>query len=1024
MISVGAGGALLLVMLTVGAVRLLFNAPAAPAEAEVVHFDSNSAPQRPPEPPRRFQFPLPGNSTNAGSADGDRAGSTSGKPSNSSAATASTAANTDETIGKSAVAPPVKWDVQADPVANSFEPSPRRIRIPFSGRGSQITIYPEHTSRFVALGNNFIPTNEREIWDLSTRKQIGRIQAGLGMQRGVLGPNGKWFACLSSTEDQLLLFDVKSGQVAAEIPLEKTRISLTPEIRFAGADRLVVLRYQQPLEVWSIAEGRQERSIPVAPNPEMGSLATSPGGRYAALVVRSSNLRTSEVSVLDLEQGSIAGTVLLEPLTGRNAVNCDGLAFSRDGQFLAGVLRSFSKDFGHRLVGWDVASGEFAFDFELDKDLKKDSFSGSNYSPDVQWFPGGQRMLVYGRFVFDRQAGGPVWRVPEDLETTGETASVFGDDRVLLVGGDNKDRHVMQVKIPVDELAQATKSVAAGGLAIDVDLPPLTAATTDGMVLLQVGKTAVPWQVVPDTPLLPPADFLQSTVRIDALPALIGSVLVSSSATPRAAIALDSTDRNSSVQILDLTEGGQATEFDIPFRAKVLAISRDGSRLLTRVKDSPGRLDVWSIPDGHHIAGWRPHQDEGESRGGIEAAGFVDADHVLTRARNRTIALWEVPSCRCVFALDGKEQSSSKLDYEESRIAREAEQREQKILSRRSAEERATDQPVLNPGLPAISPGGQTVAVWHMNQIYFVQARTGQILGQIPVEGALGAAAFSPSGKEFAATYLCLGGARLIAINLEDGSTLAEIPLDIRGTRMHWCQDNTLLLDNRRLIDLNHGRVVWTYTHNSILHSPDSPDGRHYALVGRLPRLMASTLPHAELATRLKGFVAPPQLLLGKGKQVTLDINLSRTSPALTELSEELQENLTGQLTAHGMQIAPGQSLRLAVKLSVENTGKTAQYKPIGQTSGQSTVSVNEQVIRYSVAFSLAGKELWEWGSSSSNLTAVTARLDPGESLQDKLNERQWNFVKERVKQVKLPGHMFPEEGASGLGTSVLKAGL
>lgn len=928
-------------------------------------------------------------------------------------------------------APPRSWKVSADPpAAVDAIPAAAPVDIPIPASAAMDwAVYPESSNRFVALGSNFRPDDVREVWDLHAGTRIGTVQTNVGPERGALSPDGRHLVLTAQAKDKLLVFDVAAGRQVSEMPIPQAQVS--PVMRFAGPSRLATVTFQKPLEVFSIPSGRREHSIKVRQFLQPNSLACSPGGKFAALVVKDETVGKNVLTIYDLESGQPAETLALDWDEGKAGNRCDGLAFSPDGSELAALLHSSGLKAKDWLVGWNMRTGAVTFEHAFDGELQRNAVSGTNDSPDLRWFPDNKSLLVFGHFLFDKSVGGPLWRIPQDKELTASATGILTNDCVLVVTGPYKKRRVRTVALPHDEIAGSAAAIGSGGLAEDAGLPPLTAANRSAGELISLQDVAPAWSVAPEDATQPDFGLLPEARPVNVPPNSVGSLLVSSAEGGRAVIAQDRGSDRATMQVIGLRPDIESATFEVPFGVEALSLDPEGTQLLTRARASGGRLDIWSVPEGAHVAAWRPFQEAGEKEQQVVAAAFVDAAHVLTLNSAGSLALWQLPSCRALYIIENVRQQQV-LSPASRATARMSMASLFDFDDQRAKPIPATEQvqPVLNPALPAISPDGRYIAIVDRDRLLLLESLTGQVRGAVPARGALGAAAFHPSGKSIAFTLKRPAGAAFLAVNLADGTISSEFPLPTAGSWLHWCDDNTLFLDNRHLIDLRHERIVWKYQSRDATHSPQSPDGRHWALVrtsaqSQQMRLAGIALPDPQVSKRLEGPVTPQSLPLEPGKGVTLQIDLVAKPPTDTGLESQIRQHLTEQLTSSGIGVDGGQPLTFRVTCTTRQTGVQLQYRAlgsIGQPGGEDGTTLAETRVDCKVALQQGSQELWsETASISSHVFGLT-RLKPGESIDAHLTKLQWDAVGEFFRHVELPAYAFPEGAANGVGTSVLSA--
>lgn len=250
-----------------------------------------------------------------------------------------------------------------------------------------------------------------------------------------------------------------------------------------------------------------------------------------------------------------------------------------------------------------MTTGKEVFQHNVDSKLRSKAVSGTNDSPDVRWFPNQKWLFVFGAFVFDREAGGPICRVPEDKEQSGTASNVLSDDRVLVVSGPYNKKSIKTIVLPREEIANAAAAVGSGGMAEDAGLPPLTKAAANGAKVVTLKGAVSSWKVQPDPAGKPGATFFDKPIPITTPASSIGNVLVSAADTARAVVSLDRREDRAVIECYDLTTSTKLADFEIDFGCEALSLSREGTHLLTRKKGGEGRLDIWTIPDGQHVVG-------------------------------------------------------------------------------------------------------------------------------------------------------------------------------------------------------------------------------------------------------------------------------------------------------------------------------------------------------------------------------------------------------------------------------------
>ncbi len=921
------------------------------------------------------------------------------------------------------------WLVTADPALNRDPIGDDSIDLKFPKPVTyEIAVYPATPSDFVAIGSNYKSDDNREVWDLRSGKKVGTVHADVGTEKGALSPDGKHLALMARSNDKILLFDTVADKQIAELPIKGG--SVYPTLQFAGNKRLVRIRQGQPIDVWTIPSGDLENSIDSPKYLQRNSLAVSGGGRFIAMAGRTEPGKKDGIRIFDLDEGKLAGVISIASLKLSGNPTSYGLSFSPDGRELAGVFHTYENGGKIFLVGWDMTTGEEAFQHEADGKLSGKAVSGTNNSPAVRWFPNQKWLFLFGAFVFDREAGGPIWRVPVDKNRTGAAANVVSNSHVLIVTGPYKKKSVKSVTIPREEIIKAAAAVSSGGLAEDAGLPPLTSINNEGRTDVVLESPVSSWKVRPDPAGKPGTTFFEKPIAISTPSSSIGSVLVSAADSARAVIALDRGEDKAVIECFDLTNSEKQADFEIDFGCEALSISPEGTHLLTRKKGEQGRLDIWTIPDGKHVVGWRPYQADGGDNSKVNAAVFIDAAHVVSLSNGQnTLTVWELPAARAVYRIGEVNQHGSMKSWEY--LVARANRGISDLLSGTSAKG-ADDlnfvQPLLNRGLPAISPGGKYLALLQGRQVVLLDSATGDITGILAVKGDLGAAAFHPFGERLAVTLKRPSGGWFTSWNLIDGKVEHEFPLPTLGKWLHWCDDTRLLLDNSKLIDTDHEMIVWSYQSPDAIHSPQSPEGRHTALMRQSAQsqqlsLAAVKLPEAAAAAKLGGNVKKRAMVLEPGMKVTLQLKLAAKPPKNASFESAVKSRMEKYYTAAGISVEAGQPLTVVFSTTNKRTGKSMTFRPIGSAGrGTPGTVIQENLVVCGIAVQQGSKVLWKYEAAFNNVKFGLTHLKQGETIQQHLLDQQCEAVDTFFKNFEPPAYVFPPESINGIGQSAMTA--
>ncbi|HID23086.1 MAG TPA: hypothetical protein EYP14_11890, partial [Planctomycetaceae bacterium] len=614
--------------------------------------------------------------------------------------------------------------------------------------GSNDLVFPATSSAFVAAGSNFDEKCVREVWDLKTGKRVGVVRGELAVLRGALSPDGRYYAGFAQSTDRIVLFDVRQSKQVATIALK--RGATTDRLLFARPDRLLRIARRRPVQVWKVPDATLEQTLEVPKYFEEASAAISPGGRYLAIIAAEKLTGTQALRIYDLDKKTVAGICPLRKYSSTGMTRCSGLEFSPDGKELAAMIDDYQRFW---LVCWDVATGNTVAEWELRSKWKEDVPPGVNHSRSVLWFPNRRRWLLFGNHVFDRKATAVVWSLPKRFNTL--ERRVLDDEHIVVAEGRSRDVVVRTVRLSEKQLAEAARLVEAGALPEDRGLPPLTKADRSSARTVSLEKVPSSWQVPVDSVAPASAELLKRPIPLRAGGESVSRLMISRGRGAVAALSLRGLKKDAPLRVdhYDLASGKFTGTLQVPYSADLVAISPDGASVLVRPTKSPGRIDVWTMKEGKHWVGWRPYRQAEKNNAFVEAAVWVDSEHVLTRNRAGELVLWVMPACRAVYVISGQPQADvvaleDKLRQIEAEFREKLERLRTGRREQRDEKEKVDTSVKPNP-LP-LSPGGKTLVVSRADRLLFVDALTGTVHGATQTPGPMKAAAFHPDGETFA----------------------------------------------------------------------------------------------------------------------------------------------------------------------------------------------------------------------------------------------------------------------------------
>jgi WD40 repeat protein len=935
-----------------------------------------------------------------------------------------------ETLGEEPdVLPPVGWSVDVDPPATPLEFNPDRknvrVQVPTSAARatSEDIVFPVMPTGIVAVGQNAAKGDTRDVWDLTKPEKIGTIR-GLAVETSInaVSPDGLYFAGVTgrARSQTIGVWDVAANtaivDISTDLPGDATLLAIPrPNLLVAGASwggavRIYDLPSGQPLHGFDVGWPGKH---PIPP-------AFSPGGRYMAVARRD---RGNElITVYDLETGQPAGDLTLPEYDVGWGLSVHGMAFSLDGTELAAIVDAWSCS---KVLIWKVSDGTIAGHMTFNKLLKQVALGdGATFGKALPlvWFPGGKRLLAYETAVLDRDLGGAVWQIPG-----GELRDNFPGKRwplsptaLTTLSTTGRNGFVAVYELPEDKIAQAKERITK------------TAARkpTIPMAWVQQGFPASPniagarvvaprdvaWSMQPD-PAPPPVSSARP-VSLEVPKGSVKQVAVSRTGTARA-LALRSTawipwsripggnvspddlKRNrfhsrpsddavmsggstkprAWIDVYDLAGAKRTIELRLPYDGDLLTMSPDGTQFIVLEAGDSGRIDVYSTDNGGHVAGWQPYRSEaGELGKLVVSAAMPDDDHVVTLSGDGQLVAWRLPDATPVF------------------LARDASQ-------------------------PSFSSGGRFVGYSDGKSYHFVELATGEPVGRIPDVGDVAAAAFHRDGTRFALLSSHKGGYYLFTADVTSGQVSPPFPVPVLSGHFRWFGDRYVLIDNRKLVDVEQRVVAWSYDLPAGDHLPVAPDARHWFLadVGGKPMLNAAEVPDRTALSRLGSATLAPEFILQPGQSCTLSVQFNH--PALDgAYRQEIEKKIAADLAGNRITVAAGQPVTLALT-ATEQAGATIthEYRGIGFGSGPGVQEVSYQgkTGTCRAAFTYGGETAWETSGTSTNDQWFVSRSE-NESIEQAVQRQYHASVQHFFRNLVLPPYVFTPKSANGLGATQL----
>lgn len=894
------------------------------------------------------------------------------------------------------------WSLQPDPPSGGIDfpiDKPLRVKVPKESLRDGVA-FPVAASPLVAVRTGNAAKGGLIVHDASTGRQVADAPSPGVNATIALAPDGSYLATTTLGSRSIEVHDLKTGKSLGTLSSDQpTKFQIAWLAVYS--DRLIALSdVDKGMRMWELPSGKLVHDIKGTDkfNPSYGH-AFSPGGRYVAV---DGEFLEKRIDIYDMETGQVAGSITPQGKVKPNEI--EALGFSRDGTQFAAIYgvdiytapaRKYS-----RVMVWDLASGAVAADFELAPRLKE-QLEPVYQCHTLESLPGSGRWLVQSLGIIDAVEGKLIYSFPKqkgvDLVVS---RKVMGSNWLLAVTVDDGEPRLDQVKFSEEQLLAGAASAAAGGLAGDATLPPLTASeiqrAADAISINQ-------WKAQPDPLTSSP---IKDAIRL-AAEGNPRDLVISRGVNPvvvvGAAIGENPDDREyqtykstlaafharglemklqqppaREIELLAFTSDGSPTaKLKIPFSAQLLGVSPGGRYAVVEPNRSNGRLDVYELKDsGGHVVGFRPFRGEADkSHRELKHAEFIDDEHLATLSMNYQLVVWKIPAAQAVWKLDEVRDFS-------------------------------------------ISPGGKHLAALRGNilgarEIALFNTLTGDGLGTIAVEGKSQGMAFHPGGQ-WLAVSLDAGANKMIRIvDLSAGQTVEEFPVPVTGTSLAWTGEDYLLLSGTTLVSRAMQSVVWSYDAKDAVMPPSQVAERFTFLNRKV--LHTIDVPKENVAARLDPGKLAGQAILKPGDAVELNVSISG-DPLLQAIQAKAQSEVTQRLQAAKTQVGTS-PIKLAVSVTLKDEG-TETLSRIGDRSVTETVT--RKSVNFSFAYSRNGKEIWRSDRRIGNLDQFLVRLNQGQSAQQAIDAQMIERAENLLGTMKLPGYIFNADAAKGLGSSAL----
>lgn len=911
------------------------------------------------------------------------------------------------------VAPPpaparkLVWKVTPDPLAEPIQPpADARGAIPVPAGCS--VWYPNTPSVHVAVGRNFFNTDATQVFNLQTKKPAGLIRGQIGLAEPIaLSPDGRLLAgkFAASPVPAVDVWSFANGKPVRRIALDTMPANLE-HLEFTGPSRFLTVKTTpqgKALQVWNVTTATTISQVLLPMDADWKSSALSANGKYLALCAQ------EKLFVYDLFSGDTVGEVVLPKNEGIFKLTCQGLAFAADGAELAGLFDLFPKS---ELISWDVAKGEVSVHHRFSRDVKSlNPLAGQPPGRALEWLPDRSGWLAYGQFMIDHSTGGLVWTVPA---VPGDNIApaprrLLGKYQLTMTAGGPQFPQLLIAALPRAEIDAAFQTARAGHDSALAPLPPPRQADWSGLRRLPAPAGAVPWKAEPDTPQGWNKPLTRQPVALRSKGNEIERILFSSPENAQAVVLsvrvpnVLSTSKTVRVDRFDLAGGkylkglalfNLAEDTD---QSHLADISQDGLTVAVREPREGSRVDVWSLADDRHVAGWLPYEKESGGLSQVSWVGFVDSRKLLTANPAGKLVWWSLPDCRAL--------------HESAPVLARA---------------------WLGAGSWAFSPGRKYLAAFNGQDVDLLDAADGVPQGQLARPSGrtitqVQSLAFRHDGLELAALALTADlQTLLIRWDTKKGGVLSEFAVPAGAAELDWCGPGHMLVGNA-LFDLGLRVPIGRYQLPGIgRHAQRAPDGRHWyaaspAASSEAPAyLTAQTLPDATvLQTAARAANPNSPALFRPG--MTVDLRLDFAGPQADDMKKRLTTRLSGVLHGRNIKVVQGQAPVLTLQVQESDTGKTREFREIGVGRRTFTVSVKQLDCEISLSDAKGGVF---WRSKQSLQTPSYGTVRKDENLEDKLAQQLWSNFEAWASGVLLPSFVLKVgDGVEALPTDSVLTG-
>jgi len=341
--------------------------------------------------------------------------------------------------------------------------------------------YPNAPTAAVALGFGATKVGlqgSRSV-NLATGEQIGSIDVVTTTAGSrTLSPDGTTVAFIhqeSSEKHQVTVWSYTTGQKIRTIDVEQpgqkvSSLTLTsPDRLLTFSDQRIDGKPQRLLKLFDVSTGAELKRLAFENVLDLTHCTISPGGKYLAYLIDTSNL-------LIIDVGSLA-VVAAAKFANSPIYRSSGVAFNSTGDRIA---CGFVKDSLTRIEVVDLATGKPSVGGEFIGDVGYSPITGAIYlGTSLEWIPGDTGWCVSGSCIVDAESGKAVWFIDSTAQN-GSQRRRPAPDGLLVPAGSLIDRQLTLIPVPWSSIRS---SIAAA----DNDTSSLLRKGSSVSLLVEVG---------------------------------------------------------------------------------------------------------------------------------------------------------------------------------------------------------------------------------------------------------------------------------------------------------------------------------------------------------------------------------------------------------------------------------------------------------------------------------------------------------------------------------------------------------